>query len=178
MSTNVILALEEQFKKDCTIIDLKYEYPNYTGQERYAIVSELTQVEIEANYTEQIQNYIPFVKLGKEFLKIRNDFIKNEDKYRKRMKDNNDAFGYEDGEMEMYHEELFVPDFSLSYVCYDHLKELLNKLPKQQLVRINQYFFEDKTIIEIAEIEGVSFQAISKSLTSAIKTLRKFWLEG
>ena len=40
MSNKVILALEEQFKKDCTIIDLKYEYPNYTGQERYAIVSE------------------------------------------------------------------------------------------------------------------------------------------
>lgn len=52
MSNNIILSHEEQFSKDCTIIDLKYEYPNYTGQERYAIVSELTQVEIEANYTE------------------------------------------------------------------------------------------------------------------------------
>lgn len=94
------------------------------------------------------------------------------------MKDNNDAFGYEDGGMEMYHEELSIPDFSLSVVYYSYLKELLNKLPKQQLVRINQYFFEDKTIIEIAEIEGVSFQAISKSILSAIKTLRKLWFEG
>ena len=32
---------EELFAKDCKLINLKYEYMGYTGQEKWAIVSEL-----------------------------------------------------------------------------------------------------------------------------------------
>ena len=32
---------EELFAKDCNLINLKYEYMGYTGQEKWAIVSEL-----------------------------------------------------------------------------------------------------------------------------------------
>ena len=35
-------ALTEAFKADCKVIRLKYEYPGYTGTEKYAIISDLS----------------------------------------------------------------------------------------------------------------------------------------
>lgn len=37
MLKNDISAIEEQFNQECTVIELKYEYPGYTGIEKYAI---------------------------------------------------------------------------------------------------------------------------------------------
>ena len=36
MLKNDISAIEEQFNQECTVIELKYEYPGYTGIEKYA----------------------------------------------------------------------------------------------------------------------------------------------
>ena len=38
MNNTIISALDEQFKKDCKVINLKYEYPGYTGIEQWAII--------------------------------------------------------------------------------------------------------------------------------------------
>lgn len=45
----------DQFKLDCKIINLKYEYPGYKGDIRWAIVSELTEEELLAKYPEEIK---------------------------------------------------------------------------------------------------------------------------
>lgn len=37
---------EKLFAKDCKLINLKYEYMGYTGQEKWAIVSELSEQEL------------------------------------------------------------------------------------------------------------------------------------
>ena len=39
-------ALTEAFKADCKVIRLKYEYPGYTGTEKYAIISDLSYEQI------------------------------------------------------------------------------------------------------------------------------------
>ena len=41
MNNIIISALDEQFKKDCKVINLKYEYPGYTGIEQWAIITDL-----------------------------------------------------------------------------------------------------------------------------------------
>ena len=38
MNNIIISALDEQFKKDCKVINLNYEYPGYTGIEQWAIL--------------------------------------------------------------------------------------------------------------------------------------------
>ena len=38
---------QEQFKKECRIINLRYEYYGYTGNEKWEIVSEMTEREIK-----------------------------------------------------------------------------------------------------------------------------------
>lgn len=47
MTNEYTPALEEQFNKDCTVINLKYEYPGFTGTEQYAIMTDLSAKELE-----------------------------------------------------------------------------------------------------------------------------------
>lgn len=41
---------EELFAKDCKLINLKYEYDGYTGTEKWAVVTELTEEELWDKY--------------------------------------------------------------------------------------------------------------------------------
>ena len=46
MNTYYLTALDEQFKCDCKVINLSYEYPGYTGEEKWAIITDLTEEEL------------------------------------------------------------------------------------------------------------------------------------
>ena len=54
---------------------------------------------------------------------------------------------------------------------YDDLHAAINKLPEKQRKRLVLYYFHNLTLEEIAKLEGVSFQTISKSIDLAIKKL-------
>ena len=41
---------EELFAKDCKLINLKYEYNGYTGDEKWAIITELSVKELWEKY--------------------------------------------------------------------------------------------------------------------------------
>lgn len=45
-----IKALAEEFKVECKVIKLGYEYPGYTGIEKYAIVTDLSYAQIMGRY--------------------------------------------------------------------------------------------------------------------------------
>ena len=55
---------EELFAKDCKLINLKYEYNGYTGDERWAIITELSVKELWEKYPLVIERYSPFVHLS------------------------------------------------------------------------------------------------------------------
>ena len=47
MTKKLTLAEQEElFAKDCKLINLKYEYSGYTGDERWAIITELSVKEL------------------------------------------------------------------------------------------------------------------------------------
>ena len=83
---------------------------------------------------------------------------------------------------EVYEETLFhksinasisVEDEVESKLLSDDLKEaikLLNDIQKRRLIK---YYFEDKSLEEIALEEGTSHQAISKSIHRAIEEIQK-----
>lgn len=97
---------KELFAKDCKLINLKYEYTGYIGQEKWAIVSELSEQELFEKYPDEVKKYIPFVLLSVEQGKAIQAYNRNEDKYRKRQNNNSDAFGYDDGTTENMHSEV------------------------------------------------------------------------
>ena len=182
MLNNVISALEEQFKKDCTVIDLKYEYEGYIGTERYLIVSHLSEKEILEVYPEQANKYSPFVKVEASFMSVRQAYIQNEDKFRKRARRTQDIFDF-DERTAMFHRELICQGFGVAEEDEElsqHkleteklLYQALKVLTKRQKKRLYGYFFLQLSTREIAKKEKVSHQAIEQSIEASIKKLRK-----
>ena len=79
------------------VINLKYEYEGYGGNEKWAIISELSEKELYGLYPDEMRRYSPFLLLSVEQGKAIADFKLNEDKYRKRSINNEDYFGYSEG---------------------------------------------------------------------------------
>ena len=83
---------EELFAKDCKLINLKYEYNGYTGDERWAIITELSVKELWEKYPLVIERYSPFVHLSIAQGEVIDDANRNEDKYAKRSSRTLDCF--------------------------------------------------------------------------------------
>ena len=58
-------------------------------------------------------------------------------------------------------------------ILYDELKEAINHLTDVQKRRLKLYYFEDKTLREIAELEQCSIASAKESIDSAINKLKK-----
>ena len=173
----------KRFAEECKVIDLKYEYRGYTGEERYAIVSELSEKELKEKYPEIIQKYIPFVLLSVAQGAVIDDFNRNEKKHQMRQTRCGEAFGYEEGITEAIHSELFAEDYLEVIAQWETREEeirLLNRalstLAIKQRERVLK-FYHNKTTRDIAEEEGVHHSAIDKSIRKAIHSLRRRFQE-
>lgn len=169
-------VLKEEFQNECKVINLKYEYEGYIGKEQWAIVSVLTEKEILEKYSEFIGDYIPFLTLSPAFGKIRDEFRRNEKKHHMRSVRSVDAFGYEDERTEQHHTELIADTLEASFLKSETEKDLLEaigKLKPIQRERLIKYYFQGKNASQIAKEEGVSSQAVDKSLVAAIENLKK-----
>lgn len=49
MSNDNLKILNEEFQRDCKVINMKYEYEGYSGEVQWAIISALTEEEIHKN---------------------------------------------------------------------------------------------------------------------------------
>ena len=47
MNNTNISAQSEQFYIDCEVVETKYEYPQYTGVEKWIIITDLTEEELK-----------------------------------------------------------------------------------------------------------------------------------
>ena len=76
-------ALTEDFKAHCKVIKLGCEYPGYTGNEKYGIISDLSYEQITERYAPIVECYLPFVLLSKDMGEVFAEFNRNEDKFYK-----------------------------------------------------------------------------------------------
>lgn len=83
---------EGTFKYDCKVINLKAEYPGYTGDAKYAIISDLTEDEIISRYPDDVKRFVPFVLLSCEMGKVIREYNRNEEKFAKRSARNESVF--------------------------------------------------------------------------------------
>lgn len=177
MKENNIIALDEQFKDECKIIDLKYEYSGYTGTERYAVITKLTEKEILEKYPEQIEPYIPFMVLSPSFGKVRDTYRRNEKKHQARAARSVDAFSYNDEVIAAFHPELAGRTLEQEYARARFLLDIVQTLDEKQRRRVILYFFDGFTEREIAEMDGCSSAAIHYSIKLALKNLKKLLQE-
>lgn len=167
----------EQFKQECKIINLKYEYPGYKGNVQWAIITDLSENELLLRYPNEIESFRPFICIPLSQGEVFDEFNRNEDKFQKRNKNNGHIFDLADGEFEIHHKELAVNDLEDRIVLNFErleLKSAINKLKPTQKQRLFKYYFMGKTIRQIAKEEGVNISAVNKSILSALENLRKF----
>lgn len=174
--------LEEQFAKECKLINLKYEYYGYAGDEKWAIISELSKEELMEKYPELIQKYIPFVLLSVKQGEAITEYNRIEDKYRKRRVNNELGFGF-DEVTEYAHPELIQPNFIEKQMEEDFDKErelskmrlfaeAMDGLTEKQSKYITLRFVKGISARDIAKEEGISHQAVEKHINAAIKKFR------
>ena len=65
-NTISIKALAEEFKVECKVIKLGYEYPGYTGTEKYAIVTDLSYAQIMERYIKPKRDFT-CIRSAKQF---------------------------------------------------------------------------------------------------------------
>ena len=177
MSKSKLDVLKESFQNECKVINMKYEYNGFAGDEQWAIISDLSETEILKKYLPLVKEYIPFIVLTPAFGDVRDDFRKNERKHQMRTARSVDSFNYEDGEMEIHHPELISNDFERQFFKSEEEKALRNaimKLKPIQRERLIKYYFEGKSSRKIADEEGVAYSAVDKSIAAAIENLKKF----
>lgn len=183
---------EELFTSECKLINLQYEYSGYTGNERWAIITELSEEELFAKYPDVIKRYIPFVLLSVTQGEVIYESKRNDDKYEKRNKRTMDAYGYEDEISQLFHKELIVPYIdpieaeenarldeerknqrTLEIVKVRKVLSLLQPIQKQRLLK---HLIEGKSAREIAKEEGTYHSSVTKSINAAIKNFKKFYV--
>lgn len=164
------------FKKDCKILNMKKEYPGYIGEITWIVISDLTQEQIMERYPEEIKPYTPFIRMTREMHEPIADFERNRLKFYYRARNHGDAYGYEDSTFECYHPEMIADSFALDE--YYDLKCALAHLNETQRRRIIKRFYEDMSVIDIANEEHTTRQAVAKSITAARNNTKRFLSEG
>ena len=160
MLKNDISAIEEQFNQECTVIELKYEYPGYTGIEKYAIVSSLSQKEIETRFPEQARSYSPFLVLDISFLDVRRDYRNNNKKYEMRSIRSESVFGFNDSDTETHHKEIYVPDFVEQWINVKVIQDTLG----HQDISTTMNIYTDAT----KEMKKQEFESLDNYLKKAV----------
>ena len=177
MNNTIISALDEQFYIDCKVVATKYEYPQYTGIEKWIIITDLTEEELKSKYAEQIAPLKPYIILSHSFGEVRDDFRRNEKKHQMRAIRNGHAFDFSE-DTEEHHAEILSSISLEDEIIYNEeiqqLRDAIQKLNTIQKTRLVKYFFEGKTFREIASEENVNIRAVAKSIEVAIKNLKKF----
>ena len=174
MENNTIL---NKFKGECQVINFKYEYPGYTGEVKFGIVTDMSEKELICKYGEILGDYSPYILLDRSYAKIRKKYKKNERKHQWRIENTYDCFGYEDGEIENYHSELIGENAENQYLqklANDVIYTALNKLPIKQRERIIKHFFYGMSLRKIAETEQSHFTSVEESIQAGLKKLKKF----
>lgn len=177
---------KELFAKDCKLINLKYEYTGYIGQEKWVIVSELSEQELFEKYPDEVKKYIPFVLLSVEQGKAIQSYNRNEDKYRKRQNNNSDAFGYDDGTTENMHSEVSVPDFIEQQEMDDYYNRraeekirlfvtAMASLTEKQHKYLVMRYVDGISARDIAKAEGVAHQVVDRHILAAKKKIEKIF---
>lgn len=180
MKKNIISALDEQFYIDCEVIETKYEYPQYTGIEKWIIITDLTIEELHSKYAEQIAPLRPFIVLSRSFGKVRDEFRRNENKHYMRSVRSCSIYDFSE-ETEQHHPEIATCSLEEEILNSEELEKVqdaISQLKTIQRERLIKFFFEGKSMREIASEEGVNHSTVNKSINAAIKKLKKFFEKG
>ena len=162
------------FRKEVKVITLRYEYPGYQGEEKYALITSLSKEELFDRYGSFIQRFVPFILLDLNQGEAIYTAHRNDDKFRKRLSRGDQIYLEEITESVygLYLEDDFIrKQNEKEKIIY--LYWAIDQLTPVQKRRIVDYYINEMKLKDIAEKENVSIGAIQSSLNAALMKLRK-----
>lgn len=178
INTNKSNIVTQDFDKDCRVIDLKYEYDGFTGETRYAIITDLSESELVLKYERYISGLRPYILLSREMGVPILLYWRNEYKFAKRYArgDVNIAFNKDD---EAIYSELSVMDEQSARSVVEAEDELRQKYRAYcnskllVLTDIQRRYFIDhyvnnKSLRQIAREEGKNYKTIYRQVRYAL----------
>ena len=182
MTVNVINNSISKFQDECRVVNMKHEYPGYTGTVKWIVVSDLTEAQLNERYPKEMKEHSPYIYMTRLEFRPIVESHSNDRKHEMRKANSYDAYSYEDGTFEAFHPELVVHPFDGT--DYEELHMAIKKIPMPHRERLIKKFFhamnillaatlaDGMTIIEIADEEGTTKQAVSKSINKALALLK------
>ena len=177
----------EEFKKECKLICLDREYNGFIGDQKWAIITDLSEEELKQKYVTLIQRYIPYVLLsvaqGEPIL----ESIRNNHKFEMRSKRTTEPFDYDDELLPLFHSELlsFVDPLEGKEKIIERLKEehaldeliikvqrTLSLMKPIQRDRLIKNVVRGLSSRKIAKEERVNYSTVDKSIKAAKKNFR------
>ena len=158
------------------VIDLNQEYNGYYNETLYVIVTDLLEVCLRRAYPHVVKQYCPFVILTEEMYEAMNDSHMND--HRERMRDL-----YLHDEYSLDAAICMVDEFSNpvriceSLYTMDCIFRKLRTLPNGAGANIYMKFVIGYSIAEIAEMKGVKYQEVQKSIYRALSKLHDIFVE-
>ncbi len=180
-------AHEDLFRRACRIVDLKEEYPGYTGRERWLIVTEADETEVRLRWPEEADRYSPYLLMTERMAAPILDSARLERAWARRRKDH---FEYsldlmEQEEIARASAAYWQPSAEETYLTDqmgETMRRIADSLPEPRRRRFCKRFWEGKTLAEISAEEGVSISSVAESVRLArqsfIGSFRKAWPAG
>lgn len=177
----------EQFKKECKLIYLDREYNGFIGDQRWAIITDLSEDELRKKYVTVLGKYIPYILLSKAQGEPILESIRNNHKHEMRSKRTTEPFDYDDELLPLFHSELlsFVDPLEEKDRLIERVKdeneldELIEKVRKTlslmkpiQRDRLIKNVVRGLSSRKIAKEEGVNYSTVDKSIKAAKKNFR------
>lgn len=165
--------------KEFMVIDLVKEYAGATafvGTEHYAIVTDLSEEDLFAAFSQELEPYKPFVIITQAMYEAIAENKTNDQLAKLRDRRYHEPLSVES----MLHliDEMSDPiSICDSIHILEYLTEQMLKLPDHQGSRIYKRYVLGYTIKEIANKDGVSIMTVYKSISEARPSLYKLFVE-
>ena len=176
MNTTRISDLEkyDQFKREYKHFVLDEEYPGWTGNEVYGIITGKSEIELLRDYPSIMKALVPYIVLNLEYGQVRNDSL-NSDRRHSRHKEKSESMFGADDELETHHVETAVPDISDPVINRIILEKAFSCLTVIQKSRVWKYFYLEMSYQQIAQSEGgnVDPKTVWESIHAALKKMKK-----
>lgn len=161
--------------KQIIIIDLVEEYRNENAEIKWAVVTDLTELELLHRFGEEIKNYSPYLILSVEQGEAIFSFHKNNEKFKWRYL-HKEICGLSDEVVSIYRKDKYdedqTEDMLRCAIRNEVLCRSLNTLTEKQRKRIIHYYYDRMSEREIASYEGVDQKTVHESIIKGIKKLQ------
>ena len=150
---------------------------DFTGKEKWIIVSNLSTEILLQKYPETMRTFAPFIFLTDTQWQVFENDYRLEDKFRKQFKRHEAKLsfdGYDDDVLiDGRSAEQAVARFEdmMDIVC---LRSAWQQLTRTQRRRMRMYYFEGLTLSRIADSEGVGYKTIWESISASKKKIKDF----